>query len=218
MSRVRLLLWRHGQTDWNAGGRFQGQLDVPLNDVGRAQAEKAAPFLACAEPDRIVSSDLTRARQTAGVLADMTGLALETDVRLREINTGTWSGLTMDEVHALDADFGVAIKEGRDYRRSPTGETIEETGQRCAAALRDIAGAAEDGQTIVVVGHGLALRVGLAHLIGLDHRQSWALGGIHNCAVSELLHRPDSLAPYARWALVSYNVSYGGPPTGRAEP
>ena len=89
---TRLLPWRHGETEWNAAGRVQGQLDPELSDVGRAQAAVAAPRLAEQRPDAIVASDLRRAADTAAVLAALTGLEVTLDARLRERFHGEWQG------------------------------------------------------------------------------------------------------------------------------
>ena len=97
----RLLVWRHGRTAWNAGGRFQGQLDPPLDDEGRAQAARTAPHLATllrGEDTVVVSSDLHRARDTAAALAPLLGVEVQVDGRLREHGLGTWEGLTRAEV------------------------------------------------------------------------------------------------------------------------
>ena len=93
MTASRIMLWRHGRTVWNPEGRFQGQADVPLDPLGVAEAKRAAPMLAGFEPVALYSSDLSRAYQTAEALAELTGLEIVTDKRLREINVGSWEGL-----------------------------------------------------------------------------------------------------------------------------
>ena len=93
----RIIIWRHGRTAWNLAGRVQGQTDVPLDDIGREQAREAAARLASLQPTRIVTSDLSRARETADELGQLTGLTVETDVRLRERSFGVREGLTMTE-------------------------------------------------------------------------------------------------------------------------
>ena len=90
MKPRRIIFWRHGRTEWNAERRFQGQTDVPLDDLGRKQAAHAAQLLSGLEPDGIVSSDLSRARETAEALAVLTGLSVVTDERLRETYAGQW--------------------------------------------------------------------------------------------------------------------------------
>src|SRR5690606_18245837 len=90
----RLILWRHGHTEWNAERRVQGHSDVPLSALGHAQAAEAAPLLAAFAPDAIVSSDLRRCTETAAALARHTGLPVRRDPRLRERYYGEWEGLT----------------------------------------------------------------------------------------------------------------------------
>jgi glucosyl-3-phosphoglycerate phosphatase len=95
---VRLILLRHGRTEWNAQRRFQGQANPPLDDVGRAQAYEVSPLVAALHPDVLVSSDAARAMQTAECVAAVTGLPLISEPRLRERSLGHWEGLTRDEV------------------------------------------------------------------------------------------------------------------------
>jgi len=97
---VRLVLWRHGQTLWNVEGRFQGQSDIPLDELGEQQAERAARLLAGLGPDAIVSSDLARAMATAAPLARLTGLTITPDKDLRERYGGLWEGLTDTEIRS----------------------------------------------------------------------------------------------------------------------
>lgn len=199
MTASRLVVWRHGQTDWNASGRYQGQADVPLNDTGRTQARAAAPELAAMEPSLLYASDLSRAVETASALAELTGLEVVTDARFREICVGDWVGLTNAEAFALDPDFELALAEGRDHRRSATGETATETGERIAAALDDVGRRAPDGSTVVVATHGLATRMGISVLLGLDHAGSQLLAGPRNCSWS-------ILEPFrGAWRLLAYN-------------
>ena len=108
MTAGQLIVLRHGRTEWNATGRFQGQADIPLDHRGLAQANGAARVLAELAPAAIVSSDLRRATQTAGALSELTGLAVALDARLREIDVGSWEGLTIEEI--LDVDPGLAAR------------------------------------------------------------------------------------------------------------
>ena len=98
----RVVLWRHGRTEWNNQKRFQGHLDVPLDAVGHQQAVTAARALATLRPDRIVTSDPSRAAQTAAALAAVTGVTVVEDAGLREAHAGDWQGRTHAEIRALD--------------------------------------------------------------------------------------------------------------------
>ena len=114
MTLRRLILLRHGQTDYNVAGRMQGHLDSVLTAVGHEQAAAAAPVLAALGPDRVVSSDLQRAVDTAEVVGTACGLAVKFDARLRETHLGEWQGCTVPEI---DADYPGAIAA---WRSDPT--------------------------------------------------------------------------------------------------
>ncbi|WP_232547612.1 histidine phosphatase family protein [Propioniciclava soli] len=195
---TRLVLVRHGQTDSNAAGRFQGHQDIPLNRVGRSQAEAMASRVAALRPARIVASDLGRAQQTARAVAAASGVEVTTDPRLREIDVGTWSGRTIAEIAAAHPWFHDKLAAGEDFRRSDDGETATEAGERVAGVLAELAHA-HPGETTVVVGHGLSLRVGLALATGLGFAGSFALAGLWNCSWT-------IVEPGDRWRIVTYNA------------
>lgn len=195
---TRLILVRHGQTDSNADGRFQGHLDVPLNRVGRAQARAMAERVARFDPARIVSSDLERAVTTAQPIADLVGIKVEQEERLREINVGSWQGLTSADIGAANPWFFAALANGEDFRRSDSGETATQAGERVASVLTDLADT-YPGETSVVVGHGLALRVGMALWLGVGFDASFMMSGLWNASWS-VVTQDD------RRRLQSYNV------------
>lgn len=195
--RTRFVLVRHGQTDANAGGIFQGQADVPLNRVGRAQAAAVAAQLAPLRPDRVVTSDLSRASETADAIARACGRTALLDRRLREIDVGSWQGLTREQVAEDNPWLDGALLAGQDFRRSPTGETATEAGERVRQVLLDLA-ERFPGSTSVVVGHGLALRTGLILMLGLGLAEGAVLAGLWNCSWSVVEN-------LGRWRLVSYN-------------
>src|SRR5215472_7188929 len=143
---VRLVLWRHGQTQWNVDGRFQGQSDIPLDPVGEQQAERAARLLAALQPAAIFSSDLARATATAAPLARLTGLAVISDKDLRERYGGLWEGLTDTEIRAR---YPVEHSQWR----PPEGETSVAVAERAAAAMDRIAETLTPGSLAVVVSH-----------------------------------------------------------------
>jgi probable phosphoglycerate mutase len=202
MTAARIIIWRHGRTEWNRANRFQGQADIGLDPLGIAQARNAAPMLAGFEPSALYSSDLSRAYQTAATLADLTGLEIVTDKRLREINVGSWEGLTGREVHEADPELSARLRAGEDVRRSPTGESPSEVAERMAEALEEFAGSVADGSTIVVATHGLAGRVGTCRLVGLPFDHWRLMGGLSNCAwVSIDRHRSG-----AYWRIEAYNA------------
>ena len=145
MSGPTIVLWRHGQTDFNAAGRLQGQSDIELNETGERQAVEAAPHIARLSPTRIISSPLQRAMRTAEVLADLSGLPVEPDERLQERSFGLWEGLTQEEI---EEGWPAAFRAWR-QGEEPEGigaDTRREVGERVAASLREAAaGLDEDG-------------------------------------------------------------------------
>ncbi|WP_328466400.1 histidine phosphatase family protein [Actinoplanes sp. NBC_00393] len=196
---TRLIVWRHGNTDWNAGRRVQGQTDVPLNDLGRRQAAEAAELLIRMRPDAIVSSDLRRAADTAAALAGLTGLPVSTDDRLRERYFGAWQGLTMAEVAEQRPDEHARWTAGEDVIGGDV-ETLDDLGKRVSEAIQDAAGLAPGG-TVVVATHGAAARQGVGHLLGWPREQLRTLRALQNCHWVELTDDP------ARgWQLGAYNV------------
>ncbi|MBK8460311.1 MAG: histidine phosphatase family protein [Micropruina sp.] len=199
MTAAHVVLWRHGQTDWNLSGRYQGQGDQPLNAVGIEQARVVAPLLAGMAPARVLSSDLQRARVTAEALCAISGNELEIDPRLQEINVGHWVGMTKDEIYVGDPGFQRALAAGGDWRRSPTGETGAEAGSRVALALLDLAESVPDGSTVVAVGHGFSMRIATTMLLGLNYTDNHVLAGLRNCSWTILQPLGE------RWRLVSYN-------------
>ena len=98
MDALRVVLWRHGQTIWNAEHRYQGHTDIPLDETGLAQAQRAARLLAALGPHAIIASDLSRAAETAQALGELTGVPVRHDQRLRERSGGAWEGLTNDDI------------------------------------------------------------------------------------------------------------------------
>jgi len=198
---TRLIVWRHGNTDWNAGNRIQGHIDTDLNDVGRAQAEAAAPVLAALRPALIVSSDLRRCHETAQALAVLTGLEVATDKRLRERYFGAWQGLTQAEAaDRFPADF-VRWKAGEPVAEH---EPWAEVGGRVAAVLGEVAERL-DGGTGVVVCHGGAIRQGIATLLGWPAGVTRTVAGLGNCHWADL-----RWTPARGWQLHGYNVAAAG--------
>jgi broad specificity phosphatase PhoE len=204
----RLIVWRHGNTDWNADHRVQGQTDVPLNALGRQQAVDAAELLIKMKPDVIVCSDLRRAADTAAALAALTGLSIRHDERLRERFFGSWQGLTMTEV---------AERHPEEYARWTGGqevggdvESLDDLGKRVAAALLDAAALSPPGGTVVVTTHGAAARQGIGQMLGWPIEQLRTLRALQNCHWVEL-----TLDRKRGWQVAAYNV---GPFSDRPVP
>ncbi|BFU46412.1 histidine phosphatase family protein [Krasilnikovia sp. MM14-A1004] len=197
---TRLIVWRHGNTDWNAERRVQGQTDVPLNDLGQQQAVDAAELLARLGPAAIVSSDLRRAADTASALAALTGLAVHSDRRLRERYFGPWQGLTMAEVTQTRPAEHARWKAGEAVVGDDI-ETLDDLGKRVADGLQAAADLVPAGATVVVTTHGAAARQGIGHLVGWPAEQLRTLRALQNCHWVELTHDTER-----GWQIAAYNV------------
>jgi probable phosphoglycerate mutase len=198
----RVVCWRHGRTAHNHGGIWQGQLDIPLDEVGSAQASRAAEVisgsLSPGAPLAVVSSDLVRASATAEALAALAGLPVRLEPRLREIDAGRWQGLTRAQI--AEAGMGTDLQAwltGDDVRVGG-GERRSEVAARGAAAVVEHA-AALTGGTLVVVAHGGVLRGAILDLLGLPMQHWRAFGVLGNAHWAELV------PGHSAWRLVAYN-------------
>ncbi len=206
----RLVVWRHGRTEWNASGRFQGQLDPPLDGEGRAQATRTAPHLLAGdlspETTVVVSSDLVRAVETATALTALLGVPLRLDERLREHHLGAWEGLTRDEVAARHPEQYADWLAGRPVE-GRGGEDAPAVAERALAALSDLP-AAEVAVVVTHGGTGGRLMEALLRL-GPEHRR--VFGPLANCGWSELARQG------TRWRLMRHNCAVAAvPATGSA--
>ncbi|PJJ53988.1 putative phosphoglycerate mutase [Mumia flava] len=198
MSR-QIVVWRHGQTDWNLQGRLQGQTDVPLNATGRTQARTAAARLASLRPSRIVTSDLARAASTAAELGRLCGLEPEPDRRLREVAFGDREGLTREEMRTRYPEIEAMFREGREVVVDGA-ETYDAAAERFTESLVDVAGRTGAGETSVVVAHGGVIRVGLCRFVGLPREHWRTFGGFANCCWAVLSERGP------RWQITEWNA------------
>lgn len=163
-----LVLARHGRTRWNVEGRFQGWADLPLDDEGRRQSwglarSVAAELDAVTGPITVCSSDLCRATETAKAVAEALGAVAAIERDLREVDVGSWEGLTVEEVMERFPHEYRDWAAGRDVRRGG-GETLSEAGQRVADCIETLSAAAPGA--LVVIGHGMSLQAALRHLAG----------------------------------------------------
>ena len=179
-----ILLARHGETDWNREGRFQGHADPPLNRTGRAQAVDLSVALMAEQLAAVYSSPLRRALETADVVAASHGLEPVPLDDLREVDVGSWSGLTRAEVEErFPAQFARWLDYGQGWE---DGETYEEMGRRAVDALLRVA-AAHDGERVLAVTHGGPIRAAFAFADGTTHAEARRLGPrIGNTFVAEL--------------------------------
>ncbi|HJP70258.1 MAG TPA: histidine phosphatase family protein [Candidatus Limnocylindria bacterium] len=200
MTEPRLLLVRHGVTDWNRQGRWQGRLDPPLSDDGRREAELLASRVA-SDPDlrpvRIISSTLARAAQTAAAMAGAAGVQVEPEPRLVEIGAGEWEGRTHAELEATDGVRYRAWRSQASDGRPPGGEAIDEVASRVREVLAEAT--TRGPWPTALVSHGGILRVLANQLFDLPGRWMWSFD-VDNASISVA-----SRLPGGRWRLERWN-------------
>jgi len=188
-----LLLVRHGETDWNRDGRWQGGSDTRLNDLGREQARALAEQLD-GEIDVLYSSDLARARETAEIVAARLGLEVRLDPRLRERGFGSWEGLTTIEVEERFADAHRRWLAG-EGAGADDAEAFEDFSARVGDFLSDVL-RLHPGEDVLVISHGGSIRVIHALAAGVDYvRDHRLIPGVPNCSVARYGARDGKLAP-----------------------
>jgi glucosyl-3-phosphoglycerate phosphatase len=205
MTLRRLILLRHGQTDYNVDGRMQGHIDSCLTDAGHEQADEAAPVLASLAPDRLVSSDLRRAVDTAEVVGAACGLPVKFDPRLRETHLGLWQGQTVAEI---ERDYPGAIATWRSDPgwAPPEGESRIDVVARSRPVVDELDAefADSDGvsETVLLVAHGGLIAGLVTGLLELPPSAWPSFGGLGNCRWAVLARRDD----HPRWRLAGYNI------------
>ncbi len=202
----RLVVLRHGQTISNAKGIWQGQLDHDLSEVGREQARAAAAAIAALRPSRVVSSDLSRARDTAEQVAGASGgIEVRLDERWREIHAGGWQGLTAAQVLAQHPEDAERLISGEDFKRGGHGESLADVAARTRLALDELTGSMDPGECVVIATHGVTGRSLVAELVGLEQSTAWrVLGGFGNCHWAVLEEGR------AGWRITQWNASAEG--------
>ncbi len=187
----RLYLVRHGETEWNAQGRLQGHVDVGLSENGQRQAQAVAQRLSGVTFDAAYSSDLSRTSETARIiLAQRREVKLTATSQLRERHYGVFEGLTVAERQARYPDmFAASLSNDLDF--APTdGETMSQVGARMAAFVAELRERHLE-ETVLIAGHGGALRATLPALLGLPLEALWRLF-LDNCSLSIVDTYPES--------------------------
>ncbi|MFC6090654.1 histidine phosphatase family protein [Saccharothrix sp. BKS2] len=200
MTLTRLVLWRHGETDYNATSRMQGHLDSALTETGWNQARFAVPVLAGFAPELVVASDLHRARDTASVFTEATGVPLRIDERLRETHLGKWQGLTTTEIE-VEWPGMLELWRGDGTLSPPEGETRVEVSERALAVVDEVD--REFSGTVMLCAHGGLISALTGRLLELPVDRWGLLGGIGNCHWTVFARRPGG---DGRWRLSSYNA------------
>ncbi|WP_072802476.1 histidine phosphatase family protein [Rhodococcoides yunnanense] len=209
-TKRQLILLRHGQTEYNATDRMQGQLDTDLTELGRTQAKNAAAELSTRSPLRIVSSDLRRASDTAAALSDATGVPVLLDERLRETHLGQWQGLTHLDVDDLSPGARLAWRADAEMA-PPDGESRLDVARRSVPVVSElVAGVPEWGrhgaaEPVVVVAHGGLIAALTAALLDLPVDRWPVLGGLSNTSWVQLSSHGDDSA--LGWRLDVWNAS-----------
>ncbi len=189
----RLLLVRHGETDWNKAGKFQGQIDVPLNDNGREQSRRAAEFLKDVKLDFAISSSMLRPKETAEIiLKHHGGLQLELRDELREISHGLWEGKFELEIEESYPGLLEEWKTSPETVQMPEGENLQHVWTRAIASWREIVQSVSG--TGIVVAHDAINKAILCHLFGLGPEHFWKFKqGNGAVSVIDYPHGPDGL-------------------------
>lgn len=201
MNLKRIVLWRHGRTEWNAQNRWQGQSDIPLDIIGKAQAEAAAEKLARLQPSMIVSSDLMRAAKTAEYLSHVTGVEVLEDKRLRETNGGIWEGLTYAEIDDQHGDYLRKWQQDISVPAGVSGETRGDVAARVIEAISEYAKVATG--TLVVATHGGSARAATLELLGLPMKHHNSFKVLSNAGWLVL----DRDETHQIWRISDYNVT-----------
>ena len=183
---TRLLLVRHGRTAYNAGQRFMGQLDIPMDDKGRAQVRALASRLAAESPAAIYTSELARARETALAIQSAIASAppLRVEPRLTEGHFGDWQGQRYPEIQVQDGERLARWEADRLGVTPPNGEALPDIAERVRAAYHDICSAHPD-QTVIIAAHGGSLQVMILVALELPLEAYWKMD-VSNASLSEL--------------------------------
>jgi broad specificity phosphatase PhoE len=211
----RLVMLRHGQTDFNAGSRMQGQLDSALTELGRAQAVAAAEVLSKLQPLLIVSSDLHRAYDTAVKLGERSGVQVQVDERLRETHLGDWQGLTHGQIDVEAPGARLAWREDATWAPHGGESRIDVAARSLPLVAELVSGEPEWGdpgepeRPVVLVTHGGLIAALSAGLLNLPVANWPVLGGMGNCSWVQLSGHSDDDADFEgiRWRLDVWNAS-----------
>ena len=196
-SPVRLLLARHGQTEWHHDNRYLSRTDIGLNETGRREAWMLARRAQEERPDLVLCSPLMRALETARLSAEACGIEPKTDERLRELDFGEWEGKTLAEIRERDPESVNLFEEDPARHGFPGGEPLHKGAERVLGVLADLH-RSHTGRTVLVVGHNTLLRLGLCRMLGIplgDYRRR--LPRLVSAAVSEVRFGEEGGALYS---------------------
>ena len=171
---IRLLLVRHGETDWNREGRYQGRTDVELNEVGIQQAHRLAQRLSSERISAVYSSDLKRATRTASIIVALHNVEVTFCEDLRELDMGEFEGKALEKIKDQYMALEQRWRQGDWSVGAPGGETLDQMRERIDNFIAEIKERRKEG-TILVVAHGGALRTLICRLVGIDYQYWWRM-------------------------------------------
>lgn len=196
---MEIFFVRHGATEWNRQRRWQGMSDVPLSELGRAQARACGEYLRSLiqSPAAIYTSDLSRARETGEIIASVYGLGVIANPRLREAHVGLWNGLEIEESFRTHGKLIRAWREDP-WIRLPDTEPLGEVQRRSSAFLNHL-GETHEGESVVVVSHALFIRTLVCYVVRLPLANHY-LFELDNCSITPVSSREDG------WRLAGLNL------------
>lgn len=191
----RLMLVRHGETDWNSSMKYQGSSNIPLNAVGREQARRTSLRLAGGLWERIISSPQARAMETSKIIAGslLNGNTVQIHPALSEIGFGAWEGMSVTQIEEKYGEYYHRWREDPSRYTPPGGECFHHALHRVSNAFNEMLSL--DAERILVICHGGTIRLTLVHLLGMDPSLVWRMK-INNCSLSgiDVWERGSSLA------------------------
>ena len=188
----RIILVRHGETDWNLQGRFQGQIDIPLNNNGKKQAAAAGSFLSSLKFDKAFTSSMTRPKQTAeAILKDQSDLEIKLQEGLVEIGHGLWEGKLESEIKKEWPELLETWQNHPERVQMPEGETIQEVWRRSVKCWEQISSNLSSNEIALVVAHDAVNKTILCHLLGLTSADIWVIKQGNGCVtIVDISHEP----------------------------
>jgi broad specificity phosphatase PhoE len=215
VSTFRLFVVRHAETEWTRERRFTGWHDVPLSERGQAQAAAAARTLATHAVTAVYASPLERARMSAETIAKAHRLDVRLEPAFREMGFGAWEGLTRDEVTARFPEPFATWRDRPERLTDHRGETLDAVGERVNAAL-DRLERAHAGETVILVTHGVVIRLIVLRALGLGSERLWAVDA-SPAGISELEFAPGWVTLH-RMNTVAHLDGLGTGPADRGAP
>ncbi|WP_457681026.1 alpha-ribazole phosphatase [Thermovibrio sp.] len=185
----KIILVRHGKTVWNAEGRYQGKMDVPLNEEGKEQARRVGEALKDFPVKAVYSSPLSRCKDTAWEIAKHHDLPVEVKEGFKEIDHGKWEGMLAAEVEKEYPELLELWRTSPSKVKMPEGESLQDVYERVVKAFNEVVSKHEDEDLIVIVGHDATNKVLMCHLLGVDLDKFWAFKQA-NCGITVLEYSP----------------------------